>query len=101
MALAVNTLLDQDFIQLMEVKDRLANYLKAGLSKRNLLDEIVEQREKHSSIFNIQLNRKQYESLLAENVRCIWRGNGVRIAVHHYNTEEDIDRFFNYLDKLL
>ena len=101
LALAVNTLLDQDFIQLMEIKDRLANYLKAGLSKRNLLDEIVEQREKHSSIFNIQLNRKQYESLLAENVRCIWRGNGVRIAVHHYNTKEDIDRFFNYLDKLL
>lgn len=101
LALAVNTLLDQDFDQLMDEKNRLANYLKGELFKRDLLNEIVVQREQHSSIFNLALNKLQYESLLAKNVRCIWRGKGVRIAVHHYNTMEDIDQFFHYLDELL
>ncbi len=101
LALAVNTLLDQDFNQLMDKKDRLAHYLKAQLLRRNLLDEIVVRRQQHSSIFNLRLNRHQYEFLLAKDVRCIWRGNGVRIAIHHYNTMEDIDQFFHYLDELL
>jgi selenocysteine lyase/cysteine desulfurase len=93
-------LLDEDFSSLLDWKDEIAAYLKEGLLKRNLLDDNVAHREKHSSIFNIQIDEKAYESLLANNIRCIWRGKGVRIAVHHYNTKEDIDQFFYFLDKI-
>ena len=100
LAFALKMLLDEDFSSLLDWKDEIAAYLKEGLLKRNLLEDNVAHREKHSSIFNIQIDEKVYESLLANNIRCIWRGKGVRIAVHHYNTKEDIDQFFYFLDKI-
>ena len=100
LAYALNALLDEDFSSLIEWKEEITMYLKEGLLKRNLLDDTIVQREKHSSIFNITIDEKSYESLLENNVRCIWRGKGVRIALHHYNTKEDVDQFFSYLDRM-
>ena len=71
------------------------------LKNRGLLSEEIAQRSLHSSIYNLQINELVYRGLLEKNVRCIKRGEGVRVAVHHYNTQEDITTFFKIIDALL
>jgi selenocysteine lyase/cysteine desulfurase len=71
------------------------------LKRRELLSEEIAQRTLHSSIYNLQINEFVYHGLLEKNVRCIKRGEGVRVALHHYNTQNDITTFFKIIDALL
>ena len=89
------------FPALIRQKQALADRMFEGLKKRALLTDIVAQRERHSSIYNLQITEEVYQGLLAKNVRCIKRGNGVRVAVHYYNTPQDINIFFEIIDDLL
>ena len=72
-----------------------------GLKERDLLEEFVSVRKHHSSIFTIKANSKIFEKLKKENIRCIQRGIGVRISVHFYNTQKDIDKLFHVLDQII
>lgn len=96
---ALKLLSASSFSSLIQHKKRLSILLKKELEKRELLAKEIADRKHHSSIFNLALSREQYEKLLAKNVRCIWRGQGVRIGIHHYNTETEIVQFLALLDE--
>lgn len=98
---SLNKILQADFPKLMKHKKQLAQELFKRLKKRALLSGVISKRKQHSSIFNLQINEPTYQFLLANNVRCIKRGTGVRIAVHHYNTQQDVDALLQLLDEVI
>lgn len=90
-----------DFSKLIQYKKQLSKRMFEELKKRGLLSDEIAQRSLQSSIYNLQINELVYRGLLEKNVRCIKRGEGVRVAVHHYNTQDDITAFFKIIDALL
>lgn len=91
----------QDFSALMEHKSKLSQALRLGLHQRGLLDKRVVERPQHSSIYTFRAHDRVFEKLKAHEIRCIQRGQGIRVAVHHYNNEADLAVFFSTLDALL
>jgi selenocysteine lyase/cysteine desulfurase len=98
---SLNQIMAAGFPALIRQKQVLANCMFEGLKKRVLLTDLVAKRERHSSIYNLQITEEVYQGLLARNVRCIKRGNGVRVAVHYYNNQQDINAFLQIIDDLL
>lgn len=96
---AVDQLISNDFTALLKKKKELSDFLFLGLKERGLLEDFVAVRKHHSSIFTIKANSKVFEKLIKENIRCIQRGIGVRVSVHFYNTQQDLDKFFRVLDQ--
>lgn len=95
-------LLEQfDFQKLLESKAQTAAYLRQNLEANSLLDSLLETRSKHASIFTIPGDALLHERLLEEGVRCSLRGKGIRLSVHFYNNEEDIDRFIAVYNRLV
>lgn len=90
-----------DFFFQINYKHQLNSKLKAKLIERDLLAPWVVKRKYHSSIYNLKVSKGVYQELLRNNIRCIWRAGGVRIAIHYYNCQEDIDQFLSILDRLL
>lgn len=67
----------------------------AGLGKNQfhnlgLLEEMVEKREVHSSIFNIKGDDKLFQYLRNEGIISSQRGTGIRLSFHYFNTEEEL-----------
>jgi len=89
------------FPQLIQQKKQLSQMMFEALKKRGLLADEIAQRSLHSSIYNLQVNDVVYQALLANNVRCIRRGSGVRIAVHYYNTKNDVTALLSIIDSLI
>ena len=70
-----------------------------GLKDRKLLDSKIFSRQTHSSIFNIDDKDGKLHSFLLENkIQTSQRGNGCRISLAFYNTENEIKYFFKVLD---
>ena len=98
---SLNKLLKADFPALIQHKKELTLLLFEGLKKRDLLDAATLARKNHSSILIIHVNDSIYNALLDRKVRCIKRGSGVRLSVHHYNNESDIYSLLAILDELI
>ena len=98
---SLKKILAADFHALLQFKKELSQQLFEGLKKRKLLDEATLSRKSHSSIFIIQVGDEAYEKLLENKVRCIKRGSGVRLSIHFYNTQEDVEQLFVILDNIL
>jgi len=98
---SLNQIMAAGFPALISQKQVLADQMFEELKKRALLVDIVAQRKRHSSIYNLQITEEVYQGLLARNVRCIKRGNGVRVAVHYYNNQQDVNAFLQIIDDLL
>ncbi len=71
---------------------------KAEFSKRDLLDESVVHRERHSTIFNIKGDKELFEKLKANNIICSLRGKGIRVSFHFYNSMNDLDKLLSVID---
>ncbi|MBE8713492.1 aminotransferase class V-fold PLP-dependent enzyme [Sphingobacterium hungaricum] len=70
------------------------------LNKRDLLLPIAKKRKIQSSLVNIQLNPNLYPKLVESGIRCFPRGSGIRIGIHLYNTEEDLNRLLKIIDQI-
>ncbi|MCJ7758287.1 MAG: aminotransferase class V-fold PLP-dependent enzyme, partial [Gillisia sp.] len=82
------------------VKERVSNLSKLAkqqFSELDLLEEMVQKRSQHSSIFNIKGDTQLYDFLRNENIICSQRGTGIRLSFHYFNTEEEL----NFLIKTL
>ncbi|MDC3132935.1 aminotransferase class V-fold PLP-dependent enzyme [Flavobacteriaceae bacterium] len=95
---AIKRLNDWNFSKLIQKKQDLSNKLRKELDRLELLDPKVKGRSKHSSIFNIPGDKKRYSLLIENEIRCKQRSNGIRISLHFYNTEEDIEHFVNCIE---
>ena len=82
------------------VIDQLSRVFHQSLLENEwLLDPELGQRSP-SSIFLLKGNQTTFDHLQKENIRCSLRGDGVRISVHFYNSENDLDRLVEVLKKL-
>lgn len=72
---------------------KLSEKAKSALSEWNLLEESVALRKTYSSIFNIKGDQDLFDKLTQKNIICSQRGEGIRIGLHYYNTEEDLHKF--------
>lgn len=97
---SIQNLQKKDFKFLINKKNKTTSILKKSLKELNLLDDFSSKRKNHSSIFNIKLNNRDFNFLINNNVRCVKRGNGVRVSVHFYNSVEDIKSFISVLKQL-
>ncbi len=77
--------------------NELSNYVKEELHQLNLLEEDVIQRKNHSSIFNFKGDQKLFNHLVSKNIITSLRGSGIRISIHFYNSEEDINKLIKAL----
>ncbi len=97
---SINNLQKKDFNSLIIKKKEITSILKNSLKELKLLDDFSSKRKKHSSIFNLKLSNIEYEFLIKSNVRCVRRGDGVRVSIHFYNSKEEIKSFVSLLKQL-
>jgi selenocysteine lyase/cysteine desulfurase len=71
---------------------------KEEFSKRDLLDESVVDRIRHSTIFNLKADKEVFDKLKANNIICSWRGKGIRVSFHFYNSMKDLDTLLSVID---
>ncbi|MEH6748354.1 MAG: aminotransferase class V-fold PLP-dependent enzyme [Maribacter arcticus] len=83
--------------KITEQNQKLSEKAKSEFQALGLLDEKFKERESHSTIFNIKADDTIFQHLLANDVYCAQRGQGVRLSFHFYNTESEIDSIVKIL----
>jgi len=64
-----------------------------------LLSSWVSQRKKHSSIFAIPDQEGLFEKMKKNTISCAQRGGYIRLSLHYYNSEKDIEFLVDFLKK--
>lgn len=77
----------------------LSNKAKSSFMDLGLLEEVVANRNHHSTIFNIKADKQVFDKLLQNEVVCVQRGDGIRISFHFYNTLEEVGKIVRILKK--
>lgn len=77
---------------------KLAEKAKKEFQGLGLIHDKFTERREHSTIFNIKADEATFQKLLANDVFCAQRGQGVRLSFHFYNTEEEIDAIVKILN---
>ncbi|MDC1518434.1 aminotransferase class V-fold PLP-dependent enzyme [Flavobacteriaceae bacterium] len=95
---AIQELERNDFMALMEQKEQLAHAVKLKLTELDYISPWVSQRKSHSSIFSLRGGEVLYESLKKNNIKCVLRGNGVRVSFHFYNQLSDLETLVQVLN---
>ena len=80
---------------------RLSIYARSAFSQLGLLEEDILQRGDHGCIFRLVTSRSLFEHLLANEVRCSWRSDAIRLSFHFYNTEKEIDRIVEIIKMVI
>lgn len=92
------------FLQRIGMRDieahlkRISEEAKKEFEARGLLEKAVAVREDHSTIFNLKGNKELFDKLIANNIICSLRGNGIRVSFHLYNSLEDLKRLLEVID---
>ncbi|PRX57794.1 aminotransferase class V-fold PLP-dependent enzyme [Flagellimonas meridianipacifica] len=76
---------------------KLSQKAHTEFSRLGLLEESVQQRKEHSTIFNIKGDQKLFDTLQSKGVVCAQRGAGIRLSFHFYNTEDEVDTIVDIL----
>ncbi len=79
----------------------LSHRAKQEFSEMGLLEDMVVKRNQHSSIFNIKGDAQLFEFLKSKDIICSQRGDGIRIAFHYFNTEEELEFLLKTLREYL
>lgn len=82
------------------IEDRNRRLRKKAMQELNdlgLLKAFILQRKSHGNILNISGGEKCFQELANNNIICSQRGGGIRLSLHFYNNENDIDAVINVL----
>jgi len=96
---AICIIKERGFAKSIARKEKLTLYLKESLDEFGLLPTWIKQRKKHSSIFTLPNNNKLYERMIQNKINVSLRGGQIRISLHYYNSQEDIDILTHFLKK--
>lgn len=77
--------------------EELSGKVKTALSNLNLLEKSVVNRKQHSTIFNLKGDDALFKKLMAKNIICSQRGEGIRVSFHHYNTVDDLNKLLEII----
>ena len=87
------------FPDLLNRKQELTRFLKDELLGLDVLDSIAQNRSMHSSIFNIPGGEAMFQEMNSKKIRCALRGKGIRVSLHFYNSEAEVERLITFLKK--
>ena len=74
--------------------------LMSELTELGLINKKIKNRQKHSTIFNINdSNGKLFRFLSKNNFVCSQRGSGVRLSLNFFNTKSEIKTLIQALKK--
>ena len=74
--------------------------LMSELTELGLINKKIKNRQKHSTIFNINdPNGKLFKFLSKNNFICSQRGSGVRLSINFFNTKSEIKTLIQALKK--
>lgn len=76
---------------------KLKHIARDRFKAAGLLEEWTAKRESFSPLFNIKGDQKLFDRLKAEGVITSLRGNGIRVSMHYFNSEMDLNRLFKVL----
>jgi selenocysteine lyase/cysteine desulfurase len=77
----------------------LANVAKIRFAERNLLQKATLERKNLSPIFNLRGDKAVFKNLQNQNIICSLRGGGIRVSFHYYNTEDELEKLLEILDR--
>jgi len=78
--------------------NELKKIARDRFASANLLNSWTVKRNDYSSIFNIKGDKKLFEKLRSEGVIASQRGDGIRISLHYFNSEKDLEHLFSVLN---
>lgn len=70
---------------------QLSTYAFERFKQLQWLDEETLARKKHSTIFNIKGDQNLFQKLKNQGIITSYRGKGIRVSFHFYNSEKDIE----------
>ncbi len=92
-------LMDEIGIETIQNKiNRLKKIARRRFAAAGLLEKSTLERKDYSSIFNIKGDEKLFNKLRAEGIITSQRGNGIRVCLHYFNNEKDLDHLFKVLN---
>ena len=97
LAKAIELIQARGFSQMLDRKKHLTTLLNNGLLDLKLISPLISNRKKHSSIFAISDKKNLFEKLIEKNIRCAQRGGFIRISLHFYNSEKDVEILLSFL----
>lgn len=90
-----------DHIGMEKISENINNLKKLAKErfvKAGLLEEWIADREDYSSLFNIRGDEHLFNKLKGEGIITSLRGSGIRISMHYYNSEKDLNHLFKILN---
>ncbi len=94
---ALKSLMACDLTKIGAHNRQIAEKAKTYFTALGLLEDTVQKRKSHSTIFNITVDRITHEKLLKNNIVGARRGGGTRLGFHFYNTLEDLEAIITLL----
>ncbi len=77
----------------------LSSMAKTHFAEMGLLNDDTLFRRDLSPIFNLKGDVALFQKLKENNIISSWRGGGIRVGFHYYNSEEDLDYLLEVLHK--
>jgi len=96
---AVSYLAEQDMKQLESKIGHLALKARKAFTDRQLLLPAVTRRKEHSAIFNLMLPGAKTKEIQENGIVFSSRGAGIRVSFHFYNSENDLEKLLNIIDR--
>ncbi|WP_300437780.1 aminotransferase class V-fold PLP-dependent enzyme [Christiangramia sp.] len=91
-------LLQEIGIEIIQNKiSTLKKIARDRLAGAGMIEDWTVEREDFSSIFNIKGDEKLFNQLKGEGIITSQRGDGIRISMHYFNSEKDLDHLFQVL----
>ncbi|GAA4314783.1 aminotransferase class V-fold PLP-dependent enzyme [Christiangramia aestuarii] len=83
--------------QIQQQIDKLKQQARDRFAEAGLLEGWIAERSQFSSLFNIKGDEKLFNKLRTEGIITSQRGDGIRISLHYYNSEKDLQHLFSIL----
>ena len=96
---ALERLIENNFIKLVETNQRLSNELSNALIL-NGYKPFCHKRKKKGSIISINYDKSLLKLLDEKNIKVAHRGNYIRFSIHFYNTLDDIKNLIEVIKKM-
>jgi selenocysteine lyase/cysteine desulfurase len=94
---AVDLVKEKGIDKISDKINNLKHIARERFANAGLLEEWTLEREDFSPLFNIKGDEDLFNRLIGEGIITSLRGNGIRVSVHYYNNEEDMDHLFRIL----
>lgn len=96
---AISIIKERGFAESIVRKEKLTRSLKESLHELGILPPWITQRKTHSSIFTLPNKNNLYERMIQNKINVSLRGGQIRISLHFYNSQKDVDYITNFLKK--